>query len=74
VLIEAKRILYEMTERELIMVGRSLANRDLTRLGEIGKLMILVQTLRPSNWGLLTKVPELYKLVRGLSITRRWGW
>ncbi len=74
VLIEAKRTLYELSERELEMVGRALAGRDLTMLGITGKLAILLQTLWPSNWSLLLKIPQLFKLVRGLGITRRWGW
>jgi digeranylgeranylglycerophospholipid reductase len=74
VLVEAKRILYDMDENRLAAVGRILSNRDLTKLNTVEKAALIARTFLPSNWKLALRINDLYKLVRGLSITRRWGW
>ena len=73
-LLKSAEILYDLSEHRLNRLGSILDGRDITHLGTRGKLRILGETLYPSNWSLLPRLPDLLLLLKGLKITRSWGW
>ena len=73
-LLKSAEVLYDLSEHQLNRLGGILNGRDITHLGTKGKLRILGKTLYPSNWSLLPRLPDMLLLLKGLKITRSWGW
>jgi digeranylgeranylglycerophospholipid reductase len=73
-LLKAAGILYGLSEHELERLGSIVRGRDITHLGTMGKLGIFGSVLYPTNWTLLPRLRDLLLLLKGLKITRSWGW
>ena len=73
-LLKSADALYNLSEHRLNRLGSILDGRDITHLGTRGKLGFFARTLHPSNWTLLPGLPDLLLLLKGLKITRSWGW
>ena len=73
-LLRSAEAFYGLSERQLNRMGGILGGRDITHLGTKGKIGILGKTFYPSNWSLLPRLPDMLLLLKGLKITRSWGW
>jgi digeranylgeranylglycerophospholipid reductase len=73
-LLKSAEVLYGLSDHQLNKLGGIFNGRDVTHLGTKGKLGILGKTLYPNNWSLLPRLPDMLLLLKGLKITRSWGW
>ena len=74
ILLEAARVIYSMSAARLNKIGSLFGGKEITQLRRLEKLILFSKILLPKNWSVLVMLNDFNKMIKGLKITKRWGW
>ena len=73
-LIKTAEIMQRSPQKQWEKIGKLVGKLDVTNFSRAEKAKIILKTLLPQYWSLLPLLPKIPIIMKGFSITRRWGW
>jgi digeranylgeranylglycerophospholipid reductase len=73
-LIKTAEIMQNSSQKQWNKIGKLVGELDVTDFNNMGKAKIILKTLLPQYWSLLPLTIHMPTVMKGFSITQRWGW